>query len=204
MIGVVQRKSNDDQESQLERKSKKLNKLKEALLQHFQKLKSNKISEEFQGIVEQTESRLQLNSSFELTQESINDIDFGKKTNLLVSARREALDTSRSQVIPFNLKMKEMKQERSLSMFNQHQNYWEKHQMRHEKYFKSEALKTKFPNPSTFKKTPVNSSFIQNASQSVIFSGDDFGYKMNSRQSQALLNLATHERHMLPPQIWYD
>jgi len=65
-------------------------------------------------------------------------------------------------------------------------------------------LKTKFRNPSTFRSTEQNKSFIQTPTESIIFSGDNFGEKMNARQSQAQQNLVSHERHQLTAQIWYD
>jgi len=52
--------------------------------------------------------------------------------------------------VTYGLKVKETRQERYLQKYEDYQQEWNQHQVKHENFFSSEAMITKYPNPSTY------------------------------------------------------
>jgi hypothetical protein len=94
-------------ESKLIRDQRKLYALRDALLRLVEKAKAKQQRDDFNQLLSDTSQRLSHNKSIEFPQNSVSEIDFDLKPNLLVSGRNSHFWNSTDSFVPFNLKIKE-------------------------------------------------------------------------------------------------
>lgn len=196
----------------MEKNNRMMKNLMIALQKMIAKNAAKKNNSNIDAVIQKTQERLNDTSRvMETRKEDVSQIDFGTRPNFLIHHRQSFFRTrgisyEPEVTVPYGLKVKETKEERSLNSYDRYKTGWQKHQSKHERFFKSEALKTKYPNPSTFMSSEPGESLIQHETQSIIFSGDDYGEKMNIREQHAVNKKvnSTTAGDRVPVQCWYD
>jgi hypothetical protein len=85
-----------------------------------------------------------------------DSIEFSSVSNYLVTSRQAYCHSGQTDsptkmgFTPFGVRIRETRDDRSLKAHSVYSTKWANHQAKHEKFFKNEAIKTRFPNPSTF------------------------------------------------------
>ena len=114
LVGSKDQRDTPALESKLIRDQRKLLALRDALLRLVEKARAKKEGDDFRQLLNETSRRLIHNNSVEFPQQSVSEIDFQQKPNLLISSRNSHFWNSTDSFVPFNLKIKETMQERSL------------------------------------------------------------------------------------------
>jgi hypothetical protein len=80
-------------------------------------------------VIQRTQERLEVNSKIETSKTRVNDIDFDCKPNFLIDSRKSHFESMGmfsevSLPVPFGLKVKETREERSLQKYQEYQQEW--------------------------------------------------------------------------------